>query len=163
MTNEGRSKMADKSQPRIRSIVTQVVPIWFEAAKEVPQCDLTPESFGIPVLVAPAPNLCSVDLAYYGCRITKEPNFYLHGVVIHPTHWMPVPVAPPGPSKNPLFSNACPFCNSGSTHVALQMDGLSFAVECGRCKAQGPAAAMASVAVELWDTLRLGVLVRKKD
>jgi len=33
--------------------------------------------------------------AFFGCRITDEPSFYIYGAVLdHVTHWMPLPDPP---------------------------------------------------------------------
>lgn len=68
---------------------------WISVKKELPPCK---RGFvlGTPVLVWP--RSCGTDgFCYFGRRASTQPNFYLHGAVIHGvTHWMPMPK---GPSK----------------------------------------------------------------
>lgn len=56
-----------------------------------------PRSFGVQVRIWPpfeTPGEAPSDTAFYGCRQTDEPNFYLYGRVIDVTHWMPLPESP---------------------------------------------------------------------
>src|SRR5690349_9177492 len=72
---------------------------WISVKDQLPDCNKTPNSFGVEVLVyPPIKNYgCSdANTAFFGCRITDEPSFYLWGALQHEiTHWMPIP-APPG-------------------------------------------------------------------
>jgi len=75
--------------------------MWRQVKSKKPKCSRQAESFGTPVLIWPFKDVQDgqqkVMQAYYGCRITNEPNFYLYGAIIHDvTHWMPLPEPPPG-------------------------------------------------------------------
>ncbi len=75
---------------------------WISVKDRLPECDMTPNSFGVQVLVWPPfeSDGCSpMRIAFYGCRQTDEPNFYLFGRVFDPTHWMPTPPAPADTAK----------------------------------------------------------------
>jgi hypothetical protein len=77
---------------------------WISVKDRLPKCDLTPDSFGVPVLVYPAfTDSGSSDMvqAFYGCRQTDEPNFYVFGRIFDPTHWMPMPAPPTEKSAVP--------------------------------------------------------------
>lgn len=70
---------------------------WISVEDRLPECDLTPNSFGSQVLVYPPydrDGYSPMSVAFYGCRQTDEPNFYLFGKVFNPTHWMPLPEPP---------------------------------------------------------------------
>ena len=66
---------------------------WIACSERMPDCDMQDRSFGVEVLVHPH----TERTAFYGCRQTKEPNFYKYGAVLSGiTHWMPLPPAPTG-------------------------------------------------------------------
>lgn len=70
---------------------------WYRPEKSVPKCDRKSGSFGVQVLIWPpheAEGSSDAYVAFYGCRVTDEPNFYLYGRCIHVTHWMPLPHGP---------------------------------------------------------------------
>lgn len=70
---------------------------WISVKDRLPKCSMKPNSFGVQVLIWPPykQDGCSdVHEAFYGCRQTDEPNFYLYGRLIDVTHWMPLPSAP---------------------------------------------------------------------
>jgi len=64
---------------------------WFHINKKKPPCDKKPDSFGTSVLVY---EKGEVKQAFYGCRQTLEPNFYLYGAVLEVDWWMPMPEVP---------------------------------------------------------------------
>ncbi len=75
---------------------------WISVKDRLPECDMTPNSFGVQVLVWPpfeSDGCSSMRVAFYGCRQTDKPNFYLFGRVFDPTHWMPLPKAPKDTDK----------------------------------------------------------------
>lgn len=76
------------------------MPKWISVTKKLPECDTKPDSFGVQVLVhPPIKNYGTADssIAFYGCRVTDEPSFYLYGATVHNvTHWMPLPDPPKG-------------------------------------------------------------------
>jgi hypothetical protein len=65
--------------------------IWFNIKKKKPKCDKTPDSFGTSVLVYESGG---VKQAFYGCRVTDKPGFYLHGASLSVEWWMPMPDVP---------------------------------------------------------------------
>lgn len=73
-------------------------PKWISVKDRLPECDKTPDSFGVQVLIWPHATFrgsSDSPVAFFGCRITNEPSFYLYGAVIHEvTHWMPLPEGP---------------------------------------------------------------------
>ena len=72
---------------------------WIPVADRLPECNKTPNGFGVAVLVYPpyqSEGTSEMHQAFYGCRQTDEPNFYLFGRCFDPTHWMPIP-QPPSP------------------------------------------------------------------
>lgn len=75
------------------------LPRWIPVSEQKPKCSKKPNSPGTPVLVYPPYNedgYSQMTQAFYGCRQTDEPNFYIFGRVFDPTHWMPLPSPPPG-------------------------------------------------------------------
>lgn len=72
---------------------------WISVKDQLPDCDKTPNSFGVEVLVYPPVKgygHADANTAFFGCRVTNEPSFYLYGSIRNDiTHWMPIP-APPG-------------------------------------------------------------------
>ena len=73
---------------------------WLSVEEWLPDCDMTPDSLGVEVIVYPPLNDIRYNensLCFYGCRVTDEPNFYIYGKVRHDvTHWMYVPDPPKG-------------------------------------------------------------------
>ena len=70
---------------------------WIPVSERLPECDTTPNSFGVPVLVWPpfkSDGCSDMTQAFYGCRQTDEPNFYIFGRVFDPEYWMPLPAPP---------------------------------------------------------------------
>ena len=71
---------------------------WTHVSERKPKCNSKRDSLGAPVLVfSVGGNLDGrhVFEAYYGKRLTAEPNFYLFGAVLHDvSHWQPLPEAP---------------------------------------------------------------------
>jgi hypothetical protein len=70
---------------------------WIPVAERIPNCSKDADSFGESVLVYPPcqwSGQAAMWQAFYGCRQTKEPNFYLYGAVFYPTHWKPLPKGP---------------------------------------------------------------------
>lgn len=71
---------------------------WIEVNKRKPKCDKTPDSFGVQVQIYPpfkSPGSSDAHVAFYGCRVTDTPSFYLYGRCIEVTHWAPL-LPPPG-------------------------------------------------------------------
>ena len=70
------------------------------ASGKKPLCNMKRDSHGVQVLVWPhvqsGDGYSASPTAFYGCRQTPEPLFYLYGAVLEPqpTHWMPLPAAP---------------------------------------------------------------------
>lgn len=62
---------------------------WISVDEKLPDCDMKPGSFGVEVEVKPGffDGVKRVPNAFYGCRQTDKPNFYLYGAVFYPTHW----------------------------------------------------------------------------
>ena len=74
---------------------------WIKVEDRLPECNLKKDSFGVSVLVWPhnfdeiGKSTVEYPVAYFGCRITKKPSFYLHGLTLHHiSHWMPLPEPP---------------------------------------------------------------------
>jgi len=71
---------------------------WISVEDRLPECDMKPDSFGVQVLIHPPRKdhgYADGHVAFFGCRITQEPSFYLYGAVVHGvTHWMPLPDPP---------------------------------------------------------------------
>jgi len=66
---------------------------WYEVENYRPNCDLTPDSFGVQVQIYPrheSPGTADAPVAFFGCRVTDTPNFYLHGRCIEVTHFAPL-------------------------------------------------------------------------
>lgn len=80
-----------------RTPPSPAVNAWVAVSERLPECDMTPNSFGVQVLVYPpykSEGSSQMPVAFYGCRQTNEPNFYLFGRCFDPTHWMKLPEAP---------------------------------------------------------------------
>lgn len=77
--------MVDKSQ-------------WISVDERLPKCGKKVNSFGVMVQIWPhvkEEGFTETAFAYYGCRQTNEPNFYIYGRVLSGiTHWMPAATAP---------------------------------------------------------------------
>lgn len=70
---------------------------WIPITKSLPECNKTPNTFGVPVLIYPPfsdHGYSEVNQVYYGTRVTDEPNFYIFGRLVFPTHWMSIPEPP---------------------------------------------------------------------
>jgi hypothetical protein len=71
---------------------------WISVKDRLPECDMSPDSFGVQVLIHPPVKeygRSDSPFAFYGCRVTDEPSFYLYGAVVNGvTHWMPLPDPP---------------------------------------------------------------------
>lgn len=73
---------------------------WIKTSTRTPEHNKKPNSHGTQVLVWPhvksGDGYADSPTAFYGCRQTVKPLFYLYGAVLHPqpTHWMPLPAAP---------------------------------------------------------------------
>lgn len=71
---------------------------WISVTEKLPECDMTENSFGVPVIVFPPYQSSGTSKMYqvfYGCRQSSEPNFYIFGTIHHDvTHWMPIPDDP---------------------------------------------------------------------
>jgi hypothetical protein len=71
---------------------------WIRVDERLPKCSMVDNSFGVPVLVYPPykeGGTSEMTQIFYGCRQSKEPNFYIFGRIHHGvTHWMPLPEAP---------------------------------------------------------------------
>ena len=70
---------------------------WHRIEDAKPRCSSEPDSFGVQVLIWPAHREYGASpspIAFYGKRVTDEPNFYLRGAVIYPTHWAHLPSGP---------------------------------------------------------------------
>lgn len=71
---------------------------WVSVKDRLPECDMKSGSFGVQVLIWPHATFhCSSDspVAFYGCRVTDQPSFYLYGAVINDVeYWMPLPEGP---------------------------------------------------------------------
>lgn len=70
---------------------------WIKVGQRAPERSMIPDSLGVQVMIWPhyiEEGSTPYPVAFYGCRQTDEPNFYLHGRVIFPTHWAPLPAGP---------------------------------------------------------------------
>ena len=70
---------------------------WISVDERLPECSKDANSFGVGVLVYPpfqSDGYSEMTQAFYGCRQTDEPNFYIFGRVFYPTHWQPLPEPP---------------------------------------------------------------------
>lgn len=73
---------------------------WIDARRRKPRLTAAqrkPNAFGVQVLIWPpfkSEGANDAHVAFYGCRVTDKPNFYLYGRVIHPAHWQPLPKGP---------------------------------------------------------------------
>lgn len=66
---------------------------WLDVRMVKPPCPRGPDALGTPVLVWPRGD--TDGFAYYGRRVSTQPNFYMYGLVIHGvTHWQPMPKRP---------------------------------------------------------------------
>lgn len=93
------------SQPTERKVtkpakldVERAADVWHPVEEALPKCSMEPNSFGVQVLVWPRfkPEGCSeMAVAFYGCRQTDMPNFYMYGRPLYDvTHWRPLPKGP---------------------------------------------------------------------
>jgi len=70
---------------------------WISVEDRLPECNLKPNSFGVQVIINPPfeEDGCSpVYTAFYGCRVTDNPSFYIFGRLIDVTEWQPLPSPP---------------------------------------------------------------------
>ena len=71
---------------------------WISVKDRLPGCSMKPGSFGTHILIYPPVSQfghADSHVAFYGCRVTNKPSFYLYGVVLdNVTHWMPLPDPP---------------------------------------------------------------------
>lgn len=71
---------------------------WISVKDRLPECDMKPDSFGVQVLIWPHATFrgtADSPVAFYGCRVTDQPSFYLYGTVIDDVeYWMPLPEGP---------------------------------------------------------------------
>lgn len=70
---------------------------WISVKDALPECSKKPDSFGVCVLVWPPikeHGSSDLPIAFYGCRVTDEPSFYIYGKIVDVTHWMPLPEGP---------------------------------------------------------------------
>ena len=70
---------------------------WIKVEDRLPECDMRPNSFGVPILIWPylkSEGTCEMPMAFYGCRQSDEPNFYIFGKIIDPLYWQPMPARP---------------------------------------------------------------------
>jgi len=73
---------------------------WVDAKRRKPkltEAQRKPSAFGVQVLIWPpykseAAN--DVHVAFYGCRHSDRPEFYIYGRVIDVTHWQHLPKGP---------------------------------------------------------------------
>ena len=100
MASEYRQKL-DAAYGYVQTLYAHAVkaPRWISVKNALPECDRKPNSFGVPVIVHHKPfanpEVTSLSSAFYGCRVTDEPSFYLYGMELRDvTHWMPYPEAP---------------------------------------------------------------------
>lgn len=62
---------------------------WISVRKRLPRLTKArkqPNSFGVLVLIWPrfeSPDATPSPIAFYGCRQTDKPNFYIYGHIIH--------------------------------------------------------------------------------
>lgn len=73
---------------------------WISVDDRLPKCNMKPNSKGVPVAVDPPFNddgYSNMPFAFYGCRQTDEPNFYIFGRVFYPERWWPIPPSPDKP------------------------------------------------------------------
>jgi hypothetical protein len=72
--------------------------VWNPTDQALPKCDMTPNTFGVQVLIWPPmkeDGYAEGRAAFYGCRVRDTPGFYLYGREIHTvTHWMVMPSGP---------------------------------------------------------------------
>jgi hypothetical protein len=67
---------------------------WISVDERLPECSKKPGSLGVEVIVYPKPEK-GESTAFFGCRLTDEPDFYKYGSRVGGiTHWMPLPAAP---------------------------------------------------------------------
>jgi hypothetical protein len=81
--------------------------IWHPVEKKLPKLtkeQMRPEAFGVQVLIYPPYKMegaSDAHTAFFGCRYSDKPDFYLYGRGISVTHWMPLP---PAPNAAPAFT-----------------------------------------------------------
>lgn len=67
---------------------------WISVEDRLPACSKKAGSLGVEVIVYPQPEK-GESTAFFGCRLTDEPDFYKYGARVYGvTHWMPLPAAP---------------------------------------------------------------------
>jgi len=66
---------------------------WISVEDQLPKCPRKAGSPGVEVLIHPR-HVGEVT-AFYGRRVTSQPNFYRYGALVNGvTHWMPLPAVP---------------------------------------------------------------------
>ena len=89
---EAEGPIGDDDSEMIEAWNTRASP-WIPV-NEKPKCNLDKDSLGVPVLTVDEDG---VYLAcYYGCRVTRKPNFYLFGAVVDRKFiaWQPIAEIP---------------------------------------------------------------------
>jgi hypothetical protein len=73
-------------------------PGWVSVKDRLPKCNKKPDSFGVQVLIWPHATFSGTadsPVAFFGCRVTDEPSFYLYGAVLDGVeYWMELPEGP---------------------------------------------------------------------
>jgi uncharacterized protein DUF551 len=73
---------------------------WIEAKRRKPRLtkeQRRPNAFGVQVLIWPpykSDGANDAHVAFFGCRYSDKPDFYLYGRGINVTHWQPLPKGP---------------------------------------------------------------------
>lgn len=88
--------VAKMENTRIEDLLKELKPLvfaspWISCDDRLPDCNMKDNSFGVPVV---AKDKDGIPFAcYFGCRVTKKPDFYLFGVVVDKkfTQWMDIP------------------------------------------------------------------------
>ena len=81
----------------IARLTTELAAKWIKVTDRTPACSMVQNSRGILVLIWPhydADGYSPSPIAFYGCRQSDEPNFYIYGRIIFPTYWAPLPDGP---------------------------------------------------------------------
>lgn len=71
---------------------------WISVKETLPKCSMKPNSFGVQVQIYPPlkqEGYSDVHVAFYGCRATDEPNFYIYGRVIDDVQFWACLLPPP--------------------------------------------------------------------
>lgn len=68
-----------------------------DGKSEMPACSMQRDSFGVQVLIWPPfkqDGAADAHVAFYGCRVTDKPSFYIYGRTIDVGYWAPLPDGP---------------------------------------------------------------------